>query len=284
MAILSIQSHVVYGYVGNTAAAFPLQRLGHDVWAINTVEFSNHTGYGSWRGSVLDPALVGELVGGLKDRQVLGQCEAVLSGYLGNPLAGNAVLEAVREVRRAVPNLVYCCDPVMGDVATGFYVHPEIPRVFKERIIPLADILTPNQFELEALTGIRTDSFESAKKALTLIHETGPGTIMVTSYKGMEIPRGEIGMLVSGDTGLFCISTPELPMDKNMAGSGDLTAALFLSRYLQSRDISRALELTAASVYGIIDASCKAGSMELQIVKNQAELVNPSSMFRAERI
>ncbi|MDR2535728.1 MAG: pyridoxal kinase, partial [Treponema sp.] len=141
MAVLSIQSHVVYGYAGNTAAVFPLQRLGREVWAVNTVEFSNHTGYGAWRGQVLDPALAEDLVQGLEERGVLGLCEAVLSGYMGAPEVGHAVMNTVRKVQKIRPDALYCCDPVMGDLGRGFYVKPGIPEIFKQEVITLADII-----------------------------------------------------------------------------------------------------------------------------------------------
>lgn len=183
MAVLSIQSHVVYGYAGNTAAVFPLQRLGREVWAVNTVEFSNHTGYGAWRGRVLGAELAQELVTGLEERGVLNRCDAVLSGYLGDAAVGRAVIDAVKKARRENPKTLYCCDPVMGDVGRGFYVKPDIPDIFKKELVPLADIVCPNQFELEALTGITVKNEEDAIKAIKLLHEAGPSVVLVTSFK-----------------------------------------------------------------------------------------------------
>ena len=121
---MSIQSSVAYGYVGNSAAVFPLQRLGHEVWPVLTVHFSNHTGYGAWRGPLLDPADVREVVAGIEDRGVLEHCDAVLSGYQGDPAVGGVILEAVEKVKAANPHAVYCCDPVMGDVGRGMFVRP----------------------------------------------------------------------------------------------------------------------------------------------------------------
>ena len=285
MAVLSIQSHVVYGYAGNTAAVFPLQRLGHEVWAINTVEFSNHTGYGAWRGTVLGAELAEELVTGLEERGALPRCEAVLSGYLGDASVGAAITGAVRRVRRASPQALYCCDPVMGDVGRGFYVKPDIPEMFRNDLIPLADIITPNQFEIEALTGIDTGTIDNARKAITMLHEKGPGIVLVTSYREKNESGAHIGMLASDKTGMYRISTPELPIAAGMAGSGDLTASVFLSRYLQTRNAQKTLELCTASIYGIIEASFRAqgggadsgsGPMELCIIDAQKELVSAS--------
>jgi pyridoxine kinase len=292
MAVLSIQSHVVYGYAGNTAAVFPLQRLGREVWAINTVEFSNHTGYGSWRGRVLGAELAADLVTGLEERGVLGNCEAVLSGYLGNAAIGRAVVDAVGRVRKAAPAALYCCDPVMGDIGKGFYVQPDIPPIFKNELLPLSDIITPNQFELEALTGLDTGTIDQARRAVGLLHEKGPGIVLVTSYRdaaGAEGPR--ISMLASDKTGLYRISTPELPLGIAVAGSGDLTTSIFLSRCLETGDLKKSLEHCAAAVYGILEASFQerrraraAGPLELLIVRNQEELISPSHSFEAIKL
>ena len=293
MAILSIQSHVVFGYAGNSAAVFPMQRLGREVWAVNTVEFSNHTGYGAWQGKVLGAELVLDLVRGLAELGVLSRCEAVLSGYLGDAAAGDAVKSAVQAARSASPNALYCCDPVMGDTGKGFYVKPDIPAMFCAELIPLADIVTPNQFELEAITGIRPQSLEEAKKALDALHQKGPGVALVTSYRDMtandSASEARISMLASDKTGLYRITTPELPLGQGLAGAGDLTASVFLSRYLETKDTRQALELAASSVYGILEASFlarreKSGPPELLIVGAQEELVKPSSHFQAVKL
>jgi len=303
MAILSIQSHVVYGHAGNSAAVFPIQRLGRDVWAINTVEFSNHTGYGSWKGKALGGELAVDLIAGLDERGVLPCCEAVLSGYLGDASVARAITAAVRRVRSASPDALYCCDPVMGDVGRGFYVKPDIPGIFKEELIPLADIITPNQFELEALTGLDTRNINNARRAVGILHDRGPGIVLVTSYHGEDSSDSaggkHIGMLASDRTGFYTITTPELPIGAGMAGSGDITAAVFLSRYLdtltessgsgsvRSGDIKKTLELCTASVYGIIKASFFARSSEmteLRIIDSQEELVSPTNFFEAHKL
>jgi pyridoxine kinase len=293
LSVLSIQSHVVYGHAGNSAAVFPLQRLGREVWAINTVEFSNHTGYKAWRGEALSPALVEELVLGLEERGVLKNCEAVLSGYLGDPVTGRAIIAAVKKVRSHAPEAVYCCDPVMGDVGRGFYVKPEIPEIFKKEVIPLADIVTPNQFELDALTGINTVTIEDVKEALKRLHAAGPKIILVTSLK---IPPAEsrqrtentpsISMLVSGGKDAYIVTTPELYFKNSggMAGSGDLTTSIFLSRYLETKNIERSLELCAASVFGIMEATRKADSAELLIIAAQEKIASGAVPFRAIKV
>ena len=293
MAVLSIQSHVVYGHAGNSAAVFPLQRLGREVWAINTVEFSNHTGYKAWRGEALSPALVEELVLGLEERGVLQHCEAVLSGYLGDPATGRAIIAAVKKVRSHAPGLIYCCDPVMGDVGRGFYVKPEIPGIFKDEVIPLADIITPNQFELEALSGLQIKTMDDILKAVGTLHGKGPKIILVTSLKIEEEEAGQqtnhgpkIGMLVSDSKNVFKISTNELYFENinSMAGSGDMTTSIFLSRYLETKDIRRSLELTAASVFGIMEATQKEKSRELLIIGAQEKIASGSTPFKAVKV
>jgi len=310
MAVLSIQSHVVFGYAGNTAAVFPLQRLGREVWAINTVEFSNHTGYGAWRGEVLDAGLVSELVTGLDERGALVRCEAVLSGYLGDAGSGKAVIDAVKRVREKSAGALYCCDPVMGDTGRGFYVKSGIPDMFRNELVPLADIVCPNQFELETLTGVKIENSDDAVKAVNILHEMGPSVVLVTSFKEKD---GEIGMIASDKKNMFKISTPELPLDSGVAGTGDMTTAVFLSRYLEAANIDKntgkpdislpdinpdlksyrlekALELCTASVFAVLKASHdefkqgKAAPVELKIIKEQNELVSPSYFFKAVKL
>ena len=287
MAVLSIQSHVVFGYAENTAAVFPLERLGREVWAINTVEFSNHTGYGAWRGKVLGAELAEDLVTGLDERGVLCRAEAVLSGYLGDAAVGRVIIDAVKKVRAQSPRALYCCDPVMGDVGQGFYVRPDIPDMFRKELVPLADIVCPNQFELEALTGIDTAATGKAIKAINILHEMGPKVVLVTSYREKE---NEITMLASDKTGLYKITTPELSLGANVAGTGDLTAAVFLSRYLETGDLQQTLELCTQSIFGILEVSLlehnreKNVPLELKIISAQEELNHPSHIFKAVKL
>ena len=165
MRFLSLQSHVAYGYVGNRAATFPLQRLGHEVWAVNTVEFSNHTGYGAWRGRTAPADQVAEIVAGIEALGMLSRCDALLTGYVGDAALGDVVLDTARKVRAANAKAVWCCDPVLGDVDTGIYVKPGIDTFFRERAIPLADLITPNHFELEHLTGNKVATMRDALAA-----------------------------------------------------------------------------------------------------------------------
>jgi pyridoxine kinase len=288
VAVLSIQSHVVFGHAGNSAAVFPLQRLGREVWAINTVEFSNHTGYSAWRGKVLGAELVQELVTGLNERGVLCRAEAVLSGYLGDAEIGRAIIDTVKKVRQESPNAVYCCDPVMGDVGRGFYVKPDIPDIFRKELVPLADIVCPNMFELEALTGVCTADFNNTVKAIKSLHDMGPPVVLVTSYKETE---GKISMLASDKINLYKTTTPELSLRNGTAGTGDMTTAVFLSHYLETGNLEKTLELTTASVFGILEAGFQTAStetdknlpLELKIIDEQKEFTSPSYSFKAEK-
>ena len=175
MNVLSIQSHVAYGHVGNASAVFPMQRLGVEVWPVHTVQFSNHTGYGSWRGPVFDAAMIRDVVQGIGERGMLPTCDAVLSGYMGSAEIGAAILEAVTAVRAANRQALYCCDPVIGDVEEGVYVRPGIEAFLRERAVPEADILTPNQFELGRLTGLPSGTLAEAAAAIAALQARGPG-------------------------------------------------------------------------------------------------------------
>ncbi len=284
MAILSIQSHVAYGYVGNRSATFALQRLGHEVWPVNTVQFSNHTGYGRWRGQVFEPAHVAEVVGGIAERGVLARCQAVLSGYMGDAATGGVILDAVAQVRAANPQALYCCDPVMGDQGRGFFVRPGLPEFMRERAVPAADIITPNQFELEYLTGRSIRTLEDALAAATRAREMGPGIVLVTSLQREGMAAGTIEMLAVTRTGAWLVFTPHLPLQPPPNGAGDAVAALFLSHLLRGRDAGAALGETAASIFGIFSATHAAGARELQLVAAQEELVAPTRRFAVERV
>jgi pyridoxine kinase len=279
-AVLSIQSWVAYGHVGNAAAAFPLQRLGFEVWAVNTVQFSNHPGYGAWRGAVLDERAVAELVLGIEERGVLGACAAVLSGYLGDVSLGAAVLGAVAKVRAARPGALYCCDPVIGDADRGVFVRPGIDAFFAERALPLADIATPNRFELEHLTGRRIGNRAEAVAAAEALRARGPRIVLVTSLDGAGDDR--IGVLAVGEEGAFLVETPRLPVAAN--GAGDAFAALFLGRYLETRALPAALERATASIFAVLEATHRAGAREMELVAAQAALVDPPRIFPVQAL
>ncbi len=295
MNILSIQSHVAYGYVGNRAATFPLQRLGLEVWAINTVQFSNHTGYGAWTGAVFAPDQVGALLDGIAALGVLGECDAVLSGYLGDSATGQAVIEAARRVRAANPKALWCCDPVMGDVGRGFFVRPGIPEMFRDQVLRNADIVTPNQFELDYLAGAPTRTLEQAVAACRRLLAQGPRVVLVTSlHRAPEIAPeiapetaegtadadpDQIEMLAVTAEGAWLVATPLLRFPVPPNGSGDAVAALFLAHYLRSGDAAAALGEAAAAIFAIMQATHRARRRELDLIGAQDEIARPVRRF-----
>ena len=278
MNILSIQSWVAYGHVGNASAAFPLQRLGAEVWAIHTVQFSNHLGYGAFRGHVFTGEQISALVEGIAERGVLASCDAVLSGYIGDAGIGSAVLDAVARVKRANPRALYCCDPVIGD-AGAVYVRPGIPEFLRDEALALADIATPNHFELEHLTGSPCRTLAEARDAVAALRARGPGTILVTSLRTDQTPDDALDMLVGDAAGFHLLRTPLLP--GFFSGSGDVTAALFLFHLLRGQSAAAAMEAAGSAVHGLLGRTAEAGSAELLTVVAQDEFVRPSRWFRA---
>jgi len=283
MNILSIQSWVAYGHVGNASAVFPLQRLGAEVWAINTVQFSNHTGYGHWTGQVFTGDAVRELVDGVEARGALRRCDAVLSGYLGDHAIGEAILDAVARVRGVNPSAFYCCDPVIGDDRDGVYVRPGIADFLRENALPAADIATPNQFELEMLTGLSFASLDGAKAAaaalMRQLRANGPRVVLVTSLQTGTTPADSIDMLAAEPNGCHLLRTPKLPLELN--GAGDAVAALFLYHLLRTGSAATALEAAGSSIHGVLRRTAEAGSGELLTIAAQEELVAPTRVFRA---
>jgi pyridoxine kinase len=282
MNILSIQSHVAYGHVGNAAAVFPMQRLGVEVWPIHTVQFSNHTGYGAWTGRVFDGATIAELVEGIAHRGVLAQCDGVLSGYMGSAEIGIAILAAVARVRLANPGALYCCDPVIGDIGRGVFVRPGIPEFMRDKALPAADIVTPNQFELDFLSGLATGTLAQAKEAVAAVQRLGPRVVLVTSLHTAETPADAIDLLAGEGGAFWRLRTPRLSLEVN--GAGDAIAALFLVHYARSRSAATALGEAAASVYGLLRRTAAAGSREILVVAAQDELVSPTQRFAVERV
>jgi pyridoxine kinase len=282
VSVLSIQSHVAYGHVGNSSAVFPLQRLGVEVWPVHTVQFSNHTGYGAWTGRVFDGQAVEEVVQGITDRGVLGTCDAVLSGYLGSADIGHAVVGTVARVRAANPEAVYCCDPVIGDVGRGVFVRPGIEEFMREVAVPVADLVTPNHFELDLLSGTTTRSLASVKEAVAAVHELGPRVVLTTSLDTDDTPADCVDLMASEAGRHYRVRTPKLGVSVN--GAGDAIAALFLAHWLETRSAAAALERAAASVFGLLRRTEEAGSREILLVAAQEEFVTPTRTFEAAEV
>lgn len=282
MNILSIQSWVAYGHVGNASAVFPLQRMGIEVWAVNTVQFSNHTGYGKWRGQVYTGESVRELIDGIAERGALEKCDGVLSGYMGDAGIGEAILDAVAQVRTANPKALYCCDPVIGDVGRGVFVRPGIPEFMRDRAVPSADIVTPNHFELEYLSGMEVRDISALRRATETIHARGPKIVMVTSVAIDETPGDCVDVVVSAGGELMRVRMPLLPISVN--GAGDAIAGLFLGKLLQEGSPETALAHAASATFGLLKRTADAGSREILTVAAQDEFVKPSLLFSVERL
>lgn len=276
MKILSIQSHVAYGHAGNSAAVFPLQRLGHEVYPVLTVTFSNHTGYGATRGPLIAPADVADVIRGVEDRGAFPRIDAVLSGYQGAEAVGEVVLDAVARVKAANPAAVYCCDPVMGDTDRGFYVRDGIPEFMRDSVIPRADIATPNQFELEFLAGREVSTQVDLLAAVEAVRAAGPRTVLVTSVLTRETPVGSIQMVCVSDEGSWAVTTPILPI--SVGGGGDATTAIFLAHTLTDGPRA-ALSRTAASMYAVLEATYAAGLREMLLIPAQDAIAHPDERF-----
>lgn len=282
MNVLSIQSWVAYGHVGNASAMFPMQRMGLNVWAVNTVQFSNHTGYGEWKGQVYSGDSVRELIDGINDRGVLPRCDAVLSGYIGDPGIGEAVLDAVARVRAANPDAIYCCDPVIGDVGRGVFVRPGIPEFMRNRAVAAADIVVPNHFELEFLSEQTINTLAELKSAFAALHARGPKIVLATSVHLDDTPDDSIDVFLSTGSELMRVRTPLLPIEIN--GAGDAVSALFLAKYLQTNSAEAALIHAASATYGLLKRTSDVQSREILTVESQEEFVSPTRLFEVEHM
>jgi pyridoxine kinase len=280
--ILSIQSAVAYGHVGNSAAVFPLQRMGIEVLPVYTVNFSNHTGYGAWRGPLISPDDVRDVITGIEERGVLGDIDVVLSGYQGGEGIGDVILDAVARVKAANPSAVYACDPVMGNAKSGCFVAPAIPILLRERVVPAADIITPNQFELGFLTDTEPADLDSTLASVDLARDMGPRTVLVTSVERPDRPEGTIEMLAVNDEGAWIVQTPHIPMKAN--GSGDVTAALFTAHYRATGSAAEALAATTSSVWDLLNLTYESGQRELQLIEGQEFYAHPRRQFAVTKV
>lgn len=282
MKILSIQSAVAYGHVGNSAAVFPLQRIGVEVLPVYTVNFSNHTGYGAWRGPLISPDDVREVILGIEERGVFPQIDVILSGYQGGEGVADVILETVARVKAANPAAIYSCDPVMGNAKSGCFVAPAIPVLLRDRVVPAADIITPNQFELGFLTDTQPDTLESTLASVDLVRATGPQTVLVTSVERPDREDDSIEMLAVDDSGAWIVQTPYIPMKAN--GSGDVTAALFTAHYRRTGDLAESLARTTSSVFDLLTRTHESGERELQLIESQEAYAHPRMQFTARQV
>lgn len=276
MNILSIQSHVVLGHVGNSAATLALQRLGFEVWAVPTVLFSNHPAHGGTAGDAVAPDAMGALVGGLDSLGALARCGAVLSGYLASPGAADVVAEAVAMVRAHKVAAPYLCDPAFAH-EDGLFVSKAVAEAVRTRLIPSASIAAPNPFELADLTKVSVDSLESALEACRALRGLGPETAICTS---LPLGGGALGTLAVAGEEAWLVETPELPGP--LHGAGDLFSAVFLGHTLRGLDLAGALGAAVSGTFGVLEATGTA--LDLALVAAQDEIVSPSRTFAARKI
>lgn len=280
--ILAIQSHVVFGHAGNSAAEFPMRRLGANVWPLNTVQFSNHTQYGKWTGTVTPPQHLTDIVQGISDIDELKRCDAVLSGYLGSAEQGEHILGIVQKVKAANPNALYFCDPVMGHPEKGCIVAPGVAEFHAGASLPACDITEPNLLELEMLSGCRVHNVAQAVEAARKLIARGPRLVLVKhlARAGFESDRFEM-LLVSADEA-WHIHRPLVDFGaRQPVGVGDVTSGLLLVKLLQGETPSRALEHVTAAVYAIMMVTKTMREYELQVVAAQDLIAEPQQHFRA---
>ena len=280
--ILSIQSAVAYGHVGNSAAVFPLQRTGHEVWPVYTVNYSNHTGYGAWKGPMIPAADVAAVIEGVGERGAFSEIDAVLSGYQGGDDIADVIIAGVAKVKAENPDAIYACDPVMGNAKSGCFVADTIPPLLRDKVVPVADLITPNQFELGYLTEHEVADLDQTLAAVEAAREMGPRAVLVTSVQRPDAPEDAVEMIAVDDQGKWIVRTPRLPFKRN--GSGDVTAALFIGHYLSTGDAAEALGRTASSVYDMLKLTFEADSRELKLIEAQDFFANPAMQFAVEAL
>ncbi|PAT30894.1 pyridoxal kinase [Vandammella animalimorsus] len=277
--VLSVQSHVAYGHAGNSAAVFAMQRLGIEVLPVHTVQFSNHTGYGAFRGQVFDVAHLREVFQGIEERGLLPKISAVLSGYMGDSSIGDAIIDIAQRVRQANPAALYLCDPVFGDVGRGVFVRPGIAEYHRDHTLAAADIITPNQFEFEQLMGVTLQSTAHAVEVARR-HIAGTGkTVVITSLLTPEIAqKGQLATLAVRAQQAWAVHTPIIARTPLPNGMGDAFSAILLAHLLQQRPLPEALQQATASLYALVGHT-QDGQRDLPLIEQQAQIVQPQQPF-----
>lgn len=293
--VLTVQSHVAYGFVGNTAAVFPLQLMGFTPIVVNTVQFSNHTGHPTFRGEVFSKDHLLDVIQGLRERELFPKIEGLLTGYLGDVQTGEIILDLAKEIKAANPRALWCCDPVLGDTGPGVYVRPEIQGFMKNEMLQdAANITTPNQFELELLSGKKLTSREDAVRTARELFCTGNNrTVFVTSLRTPDIPQEEIDTLAVTKDEAWVVKTPFIKMSGQgeeskgtataVAGQGDVFTSVAFGTFLQTKDLKEALEHAVSTLYMLVKLTPK-GALDLPLIEAQKEIVSPSVRFEAQRL
>jgi pyridoxine kinase len=279
MNVISIQSQVAFGHVGNSAAVFPMQMHGIDVIAVPTTLLSNRPGYETIRGRVLEAQLVADLLLGIEERGAVETAKVILSGYLGSAETANVVADFVTRAKARNPALLYACDPVLGDRDRGLFVRADIPPLVRDRLCPLADIITPNHFEFEWLSGARATTTDQVIAQARALEARAPSTIVVTSAELADTPAEEMETLAIERSQAWRVRTPKLPISPN--GTGDLFAALFVAAHVHGSDTPEALSHAASAIFAVLERTAAAGTEEMRIVDSAEQLVHPKRWFDA---
>lgn len=279
MRLLSISSHVAHGHVGNAAQQFPLQRLGAEVLAVHTVQYSNHLGYPSYGGASIPPADIAATITGLTKGGLLAGLDGVISGFLGEAATVTAVAQAVATAKAANPKALYCFDPVLGDDGR-LYAKPEIVPAMIAQLLPLADLLTPNLFELGLLTQSQPQSRAAILAAAQPLLAKAEA-VLVTSAVTSDTNENEIDLILVTAQGGYLLATPRLPFSIVPNGCGDLIAALFLFHRVQGQDAKAAAEAALSGLFGVLSETSRQDRRELLLVAAQQAFVTPSRRFVA---
>ena len=283
MTVISIQSQVAYGHVGNSAAVFPMQMHGIDVIAVPTTLLSNRPGYPTIRGRVLDAQLVADLLLGVEERGALDTCKMILSGYLGSPGIAAVVADFVERAKPRNPALLYCCDPVLGDRDRGLFVQADIPPLVRDRLCPLADLITPNHFEFEWLCGAKATTIDQVIAQAQALPARGPSTVVVTSAELADTPDGQIETLAVERTQArsqaWRVATPKLPISPS--GTGDLFTSLLVSARVRGSNTPDALSHAASAIFAVLERTAARGTEEMRIVESAEQLTHPKRRFDA---
>jgi len=282
MSVISIQSQVAYGHVGNSAAVFPMQMHGIDVIAVPTTLLSNRPGYPTIRGRVVEAQLVADLLLGVEERGAIESIGMILSGYLGSADIASVVADFVARAKARSPALRYACDPVLGDRDRGLFVHTDIPPLVRDRLCPLADIITPNHFEFERLCGAKATAIDELIARAAELIARGPSTVVVTSAELTDTPDGQIDTIAVEGSRAFRVRTPKLPISPN--GTGDLFASLYVSACVRGADTPNALSHAASAVFAVLERTAQRGTEEMRIVESAELLVHPKRRFDAVAI
>lgn len=283
--ILSIQSHVVFGHAGNSAAVFPMSRMGINVWPLNTVQFSNHTQYPCWTGCVMTAEHLSEIVQGIIDIGKLRKCDAVLSGYIGSPEQGKHIIDIVNQVKAVNPDAWYFCDPVMGHPEKGCIVAPGVAEFFCQDAVAHSDLMAPNLLELETLTQRKIGNVQEALTASRQLIASGPKIILVKHLHNAGYQHNQFEMLLVTQDEAWHISRPLIDFGaKQPVGVGDLTSGLLLANLLQGNTLKASLEHITAAVYEVMLTTKTMNEYELQLVAAQERMAQPQHQFFATAV